>query len=254
MQAYMPLLEQFSIQLWSVRDAVGNDFPGMLKKLAEMGYTGIEFAGYGGLSAQEMKQALAANNLKPVGSHIGIEGFTKRLDEEIAYHKILGTEYLICPSSKIKTKEDTLQLAETFKPIIKKINDEGFKFAYHNHDYEFVTDTSDTSGEYLLDILFDNLPPEAVMELDVYWAAYADVDPLAYMEKHKNRLKLLHVKQIGKDKRNVDIGEGALDFKDIIARAKAMGVEHFILEQEQYEVSSMVSVKNGIDYIMNLEG
>jgi sugar phosphate isomerase/epimerase len=247
----MPLIEQFAIQLYSVRDIIDSDFKGTLKKLAEMGYTGVEFAGYGGLSAQEMKQTLDENNLKSVGSHIGIKGLTGRLDEEIAYHKILGTEYLICPSSGIKTREDTLRLAETLNPIIKKIHDEGFKFAYHNHDYEFITDEA---GEYLLDILFQNLLPEACMELDIYWVAYADVEPFAYMEKHKHRLKLLHVKQIDKDKRNVDIGQGILDYKQIISKAKTFGVEHFILEQEEYEVSSMVSVKNDIDYIMSLEG
>jgi sugar phosphate isomerase/epimerase len=244
----MGIINKFAIQLYSVRDETQKDFPGTLKKLAEMGYTGVEFAGYGGLNAEEMKQVLADNNLKSVGSHIGINRLTNHLDEEIAYHKILGTEYLICPSSGIKTREDTLQLADTFKPIIKKINDEGFKFAYHNHDYEF----NKSEGEHLLDILFQNLPPEAVMELDVYWVAYADLEPLAYMEKHKDRLKLIHVKQIDREKRNVDIDKGILDYKEIITKAKTLGVEHFILEQEEYEVSSMVSVKNDINYIMSL--
>jgi sugar phosphate isomerase/epimerase len=246
----MAIINKFAIQLYSVKDETGKDFIGTLKKLAEMGYTGVEFAGYGGLSAEEMKQVLADNNLKPIGSHIGIDRLTKHLDDEIAYHKILGTEYLICPSSDIKTREDTLRLAETFKPIIKRINDEGFKFAYHNHDYEFEK----SDGEYLLDILFQNLPPEAVMELDIYWVAFANLEPLAYMEKHKDRLKLIHVKQIDREKHNVDIGKGILDYKEIITKAKTLGVENFILEQERYEVSPMVSVKNGIDYIMSLEG
>jgi sugar phosphate isomerase/epimerase len=67
-------------------------------------------------------------------------------------------------------------------------------------------------------------------------------------------LKLLHVKQIDRDKHCVDLDQGILDFKEIITRAKLQGVEHFILEQEEYAVSSLVSVKNDIDYIMSLEG
>jgi len=244
----MGLIEQFAIQLYSVRDIINNDFAGTLKKLAEMGYTGVEFAGYGGLSAPEMKEILAANNLKPIGAHIRMDRLTGNLDEEIEYHKIVGTEYLICPSSVMKTIEDVLKVAEALKPVIEKLNDAGFKFAYHNHAFEFVQ----SDGEYFLDILFQNLPPEAVMELDVYWAMYADIDPFAYMEKHKERLKLIHVKQIGKDKRNVDVDQGLIDFKEIIIKAKTFGAEHFILEQEEYEVSSMVSVKNGIDHIMKL--
>ncbi|MCL2810260.1 MAG: hypothetical protein FWD24_09410 [Treponema sp.] len=103
-----------------------------------------------------------------------------------------------------------------------------------------------------MDILFDNLPKEAVMELDLFWVSYADVDLYSYMEKNKDRLKLIHVKQIGKDKKCVDIDQGTIDYKEVITKAKALGVEHFILEQEEYPVSSMVSVKNGIDYIMKL--
>jgi len=248
----MPLLDQFSIQLYSVRDVMENDYKGALKKLAAMGYTGVEFAGYGGLSAHEMKDVLESNKLKPVGSHIGLEGLTKHLDEEIAYHKILGTEYIICPYSAIKTKEDTLELAKTLSPVAAKVTDAGFKFAYHNHAHEFA-ESAINGGEYLLDILFENLPPQAIMELDIFWAAHAGVEPLAYMEKHKNRLKLLHVKQIDKDKHCVDLDQGILDFKNIITRAKSQGVQHFILEQEAFAVSSMVSVKNDIDYIMSLE-
>ena len=246
----MKLIEEFSIQLYSVRDVMENDYTGTLKKLAQMGYTGVEFAGYGGLSAQEMKRVLADNNLKPIGSHISIERLTKYLDEEIAYHKVLGTEYLICPYYNMKTREDALELAEILKPVIIKIKAAGFKFAYHNHAHEFA----ESGGEYLLDILFKNLPPESVMELDAFWAAHAGVEPLAYMEKNKDRLKLLHVKQIDNDKNCVDLNQGVLDYKNIIARAKTLGVEHFILEQEKFAVSSMVSVKNDIDYIMSMEG
>jgi sugar phosphate isomerase/epimerase len=244
----MKLIDNFAVQLWSVRDATEKDFAGTLKNLAEMGYTGVEFAGYGGLSAQDMKSILTANNLESIGAHIGLDRLTQALDEELAYHKILGTQYFICPHSDIKTKDDTLKLAQTLKPVMEKINGAGFKFAYHNHAHEFIKD----GDSYLLDILFDALPG-AAMELDLYWVAYAGVDPFVYMEKNRERLKLIHVKQIDKDKRNVDIAQGLIDYREVIVKAKALGVEHFILEQEEYAVSSMVSIKNNIDHIKGLE-
>ena len=243
----MSLIEKIGLQLWSVRDVMQNDFAGTLKKLAEMGYTAVEFAGYGGLSSSEMKDVLASCKLNPVGSHIGIQRLTENLDEEIAYHKALGTEYLICPFHKMEKKDDALDLAKVLKPVIAKITDSGFKFAYHNHAHEFAND-----GGYLLDILFDNLPQNAAMELDIFWAAYAGVDYFAYMEKHKDRLKLLHLKQIDNEKHCVDLDRGILDFKEIITKAKALGTEHFIVEQEEYEVSSMVSVKNDVEFLKKL--
>jgi len=251
----MRLIDHFSIQLYSVRDVMESDYKGTLKKLAAMGYTGVEFAGYGGLSAQEMKDVLGSLKLKPVGSHVGLEALTTRLDEEIAYHKVLGTEYIICPYSPIKTKDDVLELAKTLTPVVTRISGAGFKFAYHNHAHEFAkAGSAINGGDYLLDILFQNLPPQALMELDVFWAYHAGIEPMAYMEKHKDRLKLLHVKQIDKDKRCVDLDQGVLNFKEIITKAKKQGVEHLILEQETFAVSSLVSVKNDIDYIMSLEG
>jgi len=185
-----------------------------------------------------------------IGSHTGLDRLTGALDEEIAFHKAIGSEYINCPWAMMKTRDDVLALAETLTPVAEKIIASGLKFGYHNHAQEFATD----NGEYLMDILFANLPAQTVMELDIFWSAFAGADSLAYMEKNKHRLEILHVKQIDKDNKNVDLDKGVLDFEDIITKAKAMGVKHFILEQEAYAVSSMTSAENGIKYIMSLEG
>jgi len=246
----MSLLNEFAIQLYSVKDETEKDFIGTLEKLGKngLGYTGVEFAGFGGISADEMKKALADNGLKALGSHTMPDKLLENLEEEIAYHKTIGAEYIICPWADMETKAEVLSLAQKLTPIIEKITAAGLKFGYHNHAHEFVKD----EGEYLLDILFDNLPAEAVMELDVFWSEYADVDTLAYMEKNKNRLELLHVKQIGENNKNVELNKGFIDFKDVITKAKVMGVKHFILEQEEYETSPMASVEGAIKYIKSL--
>jgi len=246
----MSLLNEFAIQLYSVRDETEKDFIGTLEKLGKngLGYTGVEFAGFGGISAEKMKKVLADNGLKAIGSHTMTDRLLESLDEEITYHKTIGAEYIICPYEEIKAKSDVLALAQKLTPVAEKITAAGLKFGYHNHAHEFVKD----EGEYLLDILFDNLPAATVMELDIFWSEYADVDSLAYMEKNKNRLEILHVKQIGENKKNVELNKGFIDFKEVIKKAKEMGVKHFILEQEEYEVSSMASVENAIKYIKSL--
>ena len=246
----MGLLNEFAIQLYSVKDETAEDFIGTLEKLGKngFGYTGVEFAGFGGVSAEEMKKALADNGLKAVGSHAMTDKLLENLDEEIAYHKAIEAEYIICPWADMETKADVLALAQKLTPIAEKITAAGLKFGYHNHAHEFVKD----EGEYLLDILFDKLPAGTVMELDIFWSEYADVDSLAYMEKNKNRLEILHVKQIGENKKNVELNKGFIDFEEVIKKAQAMGVKHFILEQEEYEESSMASAENAIKYIRGL--
>jgi len=243
----MKLLNEFAIQLYSVRDVMEGNFVGILEKLGKngIGYTGVEFAGFGGLSIDEMKKALADNGLKPISSHTGLQRLLNNLDEEIAYQKAIGIEYIICPWADMETKDDVLVLTKQLAPVAEKVAAAGLKFGYHNHAHEFARD----GGEYLLDILFNNLPDETVMELDVFWTEHAEIDTLAYMEKHKNRLELLHVKQICKNKENVELDKGLIDFADLIKKAQAMGVLHFILEQEKYEVSSMTSAENAMRYI-----
>jgi len=246
----MKLLNEFAIQLYSIRDAMEDNFIGILEKLGNkgFGYTGVEFAGFNGIAAGEMKKALEDNGLKAIGSHTPLERLLNALDEEIAYHKTIGAGYIICPYAEIGNKADTLDLARKLTPVADKVVAEGLKFGYHNHAHEFAVD----DGEYLLDILFENLPAGTVMELDIYWSEYANINSLEYMEKHKDKLELLHVKQIGEGKRNVEVDKGFIDFEEVIKKARAMGVKHFILEQEEYEVSSMASADGAIKYIMSL--
>jgi len=248
----MALLDKFSIQLFSVREETAKDFPGTIKKLGEIGYTGVEFAGYGDIPAKEMRKLLDNAGIASVGTHTGLERLTAHLDEEIEYNKILGTKYVILPWAEMKDAEGVSKLAADLVPIAEKLTRNGFIFGYHNHDQEFKQ--AGAEGQYLMDVLFANLPKNAVMELDMFWAAYAGLDAVAYMEKNKGLVKMLHLKQI-KDmetKKCVDLNEGVLDFADIIRRAKAIGVEEFILEQEEFEVSPWISVKNGFDHIMGL--
>ena len=246
----MKLLKELYIQLWSVKDEMENDFTGVLDKLGSkgMGYNGVEFAGFGDLSIEEMKKALEKSGLKALASHTPLHRLINNCDEEIAYQKALGIEYIICPMADMETKSDAITAAKQLTPAAEKIIAAGMKFGYHNHDHEFIKD----SGEYLLDILFDNLPESSVMELDIFWSEYAGVDSFAYMEKHKKRLELMHLKQIGKNKENAEVDNGLIDFSNVIKKAQALGVKHFILEQEEYETTSMASAERAVKYLKGL--
>ena len=240
-------MENISLQLYSIRDYTAKDFVGSIKKVAEFGYKGVEFAGYGGLSATDLKVLLNQTGLTATASHMGLDRLRNNLDEEIEYAKEIGVQYIVCPWSDIKTREDTLKVSEEFTKIIQKCKSNGIDVAYHNHSNEFVKDGED----YLLDILFDNTP-ELLCELDVFWVSYSGVDVLPYMKKFANRLPLLHLKEISADKTNVDIGKGILDFKAIVDTAKMLGTKGFIVEQEEYEIDSIVSAKNDADYLSKL--
>jgi len=247
----MPLINEFSLQLYSLRHEAEKGFKALLGEVSKVGYTGVEFAGYGGLGAADMKQLLEANKLKPVGTHVGIQRLNEALDEELAYNKAIGTEYIIVPYYKMETEADAKAAAKNFCEIGPKIKAAGFGFAYHNHAHEFKK----PGGRYLMDIMCDLVPADVMdVELDIYWAAYADADYLSWMKGAGSRVKLLHIKQIKdyESRKCVDLDEGVIDFREIITEGLALGVRHFILEQEEFEVSPYVSIKKGCDYIFSL--
>jgi sugar phosphate isomerase/epimerase len=247
----MPLINEFSLQLYSLRHEANKGFEALLGEVSKVGYTGVEFAGYGGLDAAAMKNLLSANRLKSVGSHVGIDRLNNALDEELAFNKAIGTEYIVVPHYKMETEADVKKAAANFLELAPKIRAAGFGFAYHNHAHEF----GKPEGRYLMDALCELVPADQMdIELDIYWAAYAGADYLSWMKGLGGRVKLLHIKQI-KDyetKKCVDLDEGVIDFREIITAGLNLGVRHFILEQEEFEVSPYVSIKKGCDYIFNL--
>src|SRR5690554_8125760 len=91
-------MERIGLQLWSVKDACSEDFIGTLKKLSEIGYDGVEFAGFYDTPAKELKKALDEYGLKACGSHTSVSLLKDDLENVIEYNKIIGNEYIICPS------------------------------------------------------------------------------------------------------------------------------------------------------------
>ncbi len=247
----MPLVRDFSIQLYSLREETAQDFAAVLERLGQIGYTGVEFAGYGEFSAPEMRQLLDRNQLRSVGSHVSLERLRENLAEELAYNQVLGTDYIIVPWSDIKTRSEAEVLAAELTLLGQKITSAGFGFAYHNHDHELVL----TEGQRLMDILLEKVPSSLMdWEMDLFWGAYAGIDLSATLKRYSNRIRLLHLKQMKdfESKLCVDLDEGVLDFSQLIQEAQSIGVKHFILEQEAFAVSPFTSVEKGYRHIMSL--
>jgi sugar phosphate isomerase/epimerase len=237
--------------LYTLDEELEKDFKGTLKKVSEIGYTGVEFAGYGDIPAAEMKSMLEECHLTPIGSHVHLNRLKSGFHEEMEYNKILGTEFIVVPYVVPYGEDDIRDLAADLKALSPRVKDAGFRFGYHNHDREFFR----FGKGYLLDLLLELVSKDEIeLELDVYWAAFARVDYMSYIRKNAERIKLLHLKQI-KDLvfgDCVDYDEGIIDFKEVIEAGLEVGVEHFILEQEDFVASPYVSIRKNFDYIMNL--
>jgi len=222
-----------SLQLFSVREALAKDFRFTLKTIAEMGYSGVEFAGiYGGLTAEELRDLLAELNLRVVGAHVGIDALENDFDAQIDYLTAVGCSHIVCPWTDMKDESSAADVGRRLEAIAENCAMRGLRFSYHNHGHEYAK-TED--GRYLLDVMMAECSELVMMEPDVFWIAYAGADPISEIRKYAGRSELLHLKQMGfvdGEKADVIFDQGVLDLAEIAETGKRMGASEFIIEEE----------------------
>ncbi|MGV8146906.1 MAG: sugar phosphate isomerase/epimerase family protein [Alkaliphilus sp.] len=232
---------QVGLQLYTLHEEMKKDFVGTLKKVAEIGYRGVEFAGYGGLEASELKCYLDKFGLIAIGSHVPLEQLTDNIDEVIEYNLEIGSSYIIVPGVNVETKEEWIKIPNIFNELAKKCRDKGLVFCYHNHSHEF--DVFD--GEYALDILYNACDSELVnAEMDIYWVHRAGIDPAKYIQKYSKRCPLIHIKDMekGESRDSTEVGNGIIDMQAIINVAKKSEVKWLVVEQEHFKRDAIESV------------
>jgi sugar phosphate isomerase/epimerase len=210
---------------------------GTLRKVAEMGYPTVEFAGYGGVPAPELRAVLDELGLKAVASHVPLDHFRNRFDEVVVELQTLGIKDAIvpfvAPAERADLFGDMPKLAATFNDWGARCREVGLRFGYHNHDFEFAP--ASTGNGTILDALLAATDPSLVhLELDVYWAAYAGSDPIAILQRHAGRVPVLHVKDMaaGDDRAITAVGEGVLPWREILPVAEDAGTEWFVVEYD----------------------
>jgi sugar phosphate isomerase/epimerase len=229
-----------ALQMYTLCNEAEKDLIGTLAKVAGMGYEGVEFAGFCGLSADKLRAALDGFGLKAAGSHTGKKELVERFDEVVGYNKEIGNKYVICPMENFTSESEVMATAGLFNEIGAKLKEEGLQFGYHNHAHEFA----EFNGRHILDILYSNTDPDLVKaEIDTYWVAYAGEDPVEYIKRYSGRCPLIHMKDMGPDREMTEVGEGIIDMKSIIKTAKASGAAWLIVEQDVCRRSPLESVK-----------
>lgn len=242
----------FGIQLYSLREIIAKDVAGTLKKVAKMGYTEVEFAGYYDLKAAEMKKILDDSGLTAVSAHVGPDGVGENLDAEIEYNLAVGSKNIVLASGGMETADDVKRIAELLSDAAEKGAKYGVTIGYHNHDYEF---TRRAGNKRFVDLLAEETDKKVTFEFDVYWVTFAGADPMEYVKKYAGREVLMHLKELAVvdgEKKNVELGDGVIDFKSLITTGKQIGIKHFIVEQEGYTMPVLDSCARSARGILKL--
>lgn len=230
-----------ALQLYSIRELCKDDFLGVLKKVAEAGYQGVEFAGYHDKTPEEIRAVMDECGLEGAGAHIGIDDLEgDNYEGTIRAAKILGLQSIVVPAAGSDTEEGWISIAHRLNEIGKKVRKEGIIFGYHNHTHELLTKYD---GKPVMDILMENSDPENVIwEMDACWATKGGYDPVERAKKYEDRMPLIHAKDIGKDGEDTEAGAGSVDF-DGIASVLGDRLKWFIVEQEKFDMDMLESIK-----------
>jgi len=228
-----------ALQLYSVRNDCAKDFDAALKQVAEMGFEGVEFAGYHSYSgkAKELRKRLDDLGLGVAATHIGTG--TMRGDElqkTIEFHQVIGCKLLIVPGDGDFTKPDKSEaLAEFFNETAAKLKPLGMATGYHNHTHEF--DACGDSNHW--ELFAKRTSKDVVLQIDCGWAAYAGQDPVDLMKRHAGRARSVHFKpavmKADEGKKKAILGQDSVDWASVLKACREVGgTEWITIEQEAY--------------------
>ncbi|MCA0971510.1 sugar phosphate isomerase/epimerase [Halobacillus litoralis] len=234
-------------QLYTLRNETAQDFKGTLKQVADLGFDGVEFAGFGGHSAEEVKEMLEEFGLQAASSHVPLADLKNRLDDVIQDQHTIGSSFVVCPYIEDRTEEDYHALVEDLKGIAKQCQKEGLTLCYHNHDFE-LENLSD--GRTALQTIFEEVP-ELETEFDIYWLKKAGEEPVEWLEAYRNRSPLVHLKDMTTDEEQffAELGTGGVDLKSVEEKGKDIGVKWWIVEQDESRRSPIESLEISMAYI-----
>jgi sugar phosphate isomerase/epimerase len=223
------------IQLYTLRDEMAKSVSATFQRLAQIGYSELEFAGYFDHDAKETRKLLDDNGLTAPSSHVPLERMQSAPEKTIEIARTVGHQYLVVPwlAEELRQSIDQYrQTAETLNRIGEKCKAAGLTFAYHNHAFEFDV----IGGQIPYDVLLSETDPNLVaMEMDVYWVTKAGQSPSQYINDWPGRFPLWHIKDISSDGTMVDVGDGVIDFAALFEHRERSGLQHGFVEHDRPE-------------------
>jgi sugar phosphate isomerase/epimerase len=270
------------LQLYSINQSLDADFDGALKTVARIGYKYVELAGLHGRSPEQVRAAFDGFGLKCPSAHFPPDDWVKGSARPIEIAKAVGASTVVCPMPPIPERlkgrastgaqtglaaaYDGMTLADwkAFAAFLNRLGGDaraaGLAFAYHNHNIDF-RDLG--GGRTPIDIVLTETDPRLVdLEVDLGWVKAAGHDPAAFLERHANRIILVHLKDLKPTPPNfgfqmapTEMGSGVIDWTRVLAAVRKTRARYGFVEQEPpYAIPQLQSAKISFDYLARLQG
>ncbi|MDD4891519.1 MAG: sugar phosphate isomerase/epimerase [Phycisphaerae bacterium] len=245
------------VQLYSVRMDCARDLPGTLAAVAGMGYDGVEFAGYYGRSAADLRKLLDSLGLRCCGTHTGLDTLLgDALKTTIEFSQTLGNKFLIVPSMpgprRAADRAVWLDNAKVLNDVAAKVRETGLRVGYHSHEI----DTLKAAGQSLWEIFGDNTTADVVMQTDTGNLMIGGMDVVACLKRYPGRAATVHLKGLARRGDGFDwtfAGEGDVPWREVLEFcAGPGGTEWYIVEHENYPLPPLSCVQRCLKNIKSL--
>jgi sugar phosphate isomerase/epimerase len=258
------LSSKLAVQMYTVRDYTKTrvDFDKSLKTIRSIGYTAVQLSAVGAMNGETpevsptlARQMLDDNGLKCIATHRSWDDLTQNTEREINFHKIIGCDYTAIGGIPAAYGDNGAEGYEQWLldavPVIQALKSDGISFGYHNHAFEFQRTPS---GGTLYDILVNNGGPDLMLEMDVYWVDHAGVNPVRVIERAHGRLPVIHIKDkemVGSEPMMAPIGEGNLDWPELLAALNTAQVEWYAIEQDVCRRDPFDCLRSSFNYLVS---
>lgn len=257
---------KLAVQLFTLRDHLKTaaDFKSSMERIAQMGYPAVQLSAVGAmngehaeLDAKGAKAILDENNIKCIATHRSWDQLSQDTEKEIEFHKTLGCDFTAIGGIPAPYKEEGADgyrrwIADA-EPVIAKLKAGGVRFGYHNHAFELErVDYQNGEPRTLLDLIIDCGNPDMLLELDLYWLAHGGANPQRIVEKCAGRMPVIHIKDKemnGNEPIMAPIGEGNMDWANLIPACVESGVEWIAIEQDKCYRDAFDCLKSSYDYL-----
>jgi sugar phosphate isomerase/epimerase len=239
-----------SVQLYSLRKESATDFPGVIARLGEIGYVGVEPAGLHGLTPAEFSKCVADAGLVVSSAHADLPT-ASNVDEILDAQQAIGSNDMVVaflPPDRFSDRAAVEQVAEDLNRASASARTRGMNLGYHNHFWEF---SSMIDGKSAHALLFELLEPEVFAEVDLYWAKVGGADPTEVLTQLGQRARFLHVKDGPADSPKSSmtaVGSGTMDFPPILEAGSA--AEWHIVELDRCETDMFEAVAQSYTHLV----
>lgn len=239
---------KYGLQLYSVRDITQENLAGAIEKVAGMGYSYLEFAGFFGHTAEEVCEMMKNNGVTCSGTHSSwLDLRPSVISETLKFHTKIGNPNYIVPGADLSTLDKIHEFVSVMNFAQPILAAEGIRLGYHNHSNEFQVQpwgsTIHSELERLTGMEF---------EIDTYWAFNAGIDPLAVLDRLKDRISVIHLKDGFAGGKGVVLGAGEAPVAAVHAKAKELGFT-IVVESETLSPDGLTEARLCMEYLKTLQ-